>query len=407
MTNKYISLTLFLGLLLLPEMAGAVSRSWYQKAHIGGDARHRCTGFAIGNKGYIGGGHINSGIVITYKDYWEYDPATNSWTQIADYAGGLRYHSSAFTIGNEGYVGCGENGSHSYTNDFWKYNPEVNTWFPVADMPGTPRRGGVAFTIDGKGYFGTGQSDDGYHTDFYEYDPETDSWSSVADFPGTARSAAVSFAYDGKGYVGTGHMVGAAVKDFYSFDPIADEWESLAIVSDTIRQDAVGFCIDGKGYIGLGNDNLGTDFGDIWEYDFDADTWTRIEDFGGQKRRYAVTFIIDNTLYLGSGTDGTNFKDFWAWAPTVSIAENELDKIDVNIYPNPSTDYINIKSIIPDLMAENLSYSVMDLNGRTLLTENVFTNHLVLNKEDFGAGIYFINLHYDGRIFASKKFVFN
>ena len=102
---KGLFVVLFFGLVLIPEMGYAVGRTWYQRAHHGGDARHRVTAFSIGNKGYLGGGHVNSGVLITYSDYWEYDPATNTWTQIADYGGGQRYHSSAFTIGNAAYVG--------------------------------------------------------------------------------------------------------------------------------------------------------------------------------------------------------------------------------------------------------------------------------------------------------------
>jgi len=405
--KKFYPLFILSLLACAPFVSYTISRSWYQKAPIGGDARHRCTGFSIGNKGYIGGGHINSGVVITYKDYWEYDPATNSWTQIADYGGGFRYHSSAFTIGNAAYVGCGENSTHEYTKDFWKYVPEVNTWFPIADLPGIERRGGVAFTINGKGYFGTGQSDEGYQTDFYVYDPETNSWSSVADFPGEPRSAAVSFAYTDKGYVGTGHMVGAAMNDFYEYNPALDEWTTKASVGGSIRQDATAFCIDGKGYIGLGNDNLGNDFGDIWEYDFAADTWTQIEDFSGLKRRYAVAFDIDNIVYLGSGTDGTNMKDFWAYAPTVSIIENELSDLEVTAYPNPSTDIITIQSTLPEVHLNNITYAVSNINGKTYREEKITSNTLVLNKQDFGTGQFFLQFSYNGVPLLTKKLLFN
>src|SRR6187402_1954193 len=95
---------------------GTCHAAWVQRASFGGDARHRCTGFAIGNKGYIGGGHTNSGTLAYFKDYWEYDPATKSWTQRADYGGGYRYHTTAFTIENYAYVGLGEDETGAYTS---------------------------------------------------------------------------------------------------------------------------------------------------------------------------------------------------------------------------------------------------------------------------------------------------
>lgn len=395
-----------LTIILLPNLTHAVSRTWYQKAHVGGDARHRCTGFAIGNKGYYGGGHVNSGATINYKDYWEYDPATNSWTQIADFGGGLRYHSSAFVIDDAAYVGGGEDESSNYTADFWKYVPEVNTWFPISDFPGTPRRGGTAFTIDGIGYYGTGQSVEGYHFDFYSYNPLTDEWAPIADFIGEQRNATVSFVLNDKAYVGTGHIEGAAVNDFYEYDPATNVWTAKANVGGSIRQDAMAFAIDGKGYIGTGNDNEGTDFGDIWEYDPAADTWTQIEDFGGQKRRYAVTFVIENIAYLGGGTDGTNFKDFWAYAPTVSIIENELAKLELAIYPNPAIDIIYIKYPVMSAIQEKLNLSITDLSGRVIYQFNQWNGQLVLNKNEIGNGVYFANLSFDGQLFMSRKFIF-
>ena len=48
--------------------------------------------FAIGAEGYVGTGAANSAYPYpTYlKDFWAYDPAADSWTQKADFAGGTR-----------------------------------------------------------------------------------------------------------------------------------------------------------------------------------------------------------------------------------------------------------------------------------------------------------------------------
>ncbi len=403
MTKFILSLGAFL---LIPQFTMAISRSWYQKSHVGGDARHRCTGFAIGNKGYYGGGHINSGTVVTYSDYWEYDPATNSWTQIADFGGGLRYHSSAFVIDNVAYVGCGEDESSDYNSDFWKYVPEVNTWIQINDMPGEPRRGGTAFAINGIGYYGLGQSLDGYHFDFYSYDPSLDTWTPIADFIGEQRSAAVNFVLDNKAYVGTGHIEGDAVSDFYMYDPVTDAWEAKANVGGSVRQDAMGFSIDGKGYIGLGSDNFSVDFGDIWEYDASTDTWTQIEDFEGAKRRYPVTFVIENIAYIAGGTDGTNFKDLWAYAPTVSIHEEMLTTLNFNAYPNPSSEYITVKIDLDNYLDHEINLTVSDLTGKTLLSIPNWNGQLLLSKNELGSGVYLLNLSSEIGYLLSRKISF-
>ena len=231
------SLTATFIIFLIPFF-GLGQNGWFQKSSHGGDARHRCTAFSIGNKGYFGGGHINSGVTITNEDYWQYDPSTDSWTQIADFGGGKRYHATAFTIGNWAYVGCGEDGADEYHNDFWKYSPIVNTWFPSEELPGNPRRGAVSFVINDEAYVGTGQSDFGYEVDFYKFDPTTETWTAIADFLGEARSGSVAFSHDEIGYLGTGHVLGAATKDFYSYEPVTDIWVQKSNVGTFLRQDA-------------------------------------------------------------------------------------------------------------------------------------------------------------------------
>ena len=59
---------------------------WIQKASLGAVGRHRGTGCATSHRGYMGLGHVNgTGQDISYKDWWEYDPAADTWTQKADF----------------------------------------------------------------------------------------------------------------------------------------------------------------------------------------------------------------------------------------------------------------------------------------------------------------------------------
>ena len=45
--------------------------------------------------------------MLILKDFWEYDPATNAWTQKADFGGTARYGAVGFSIGSKGYIGTG------------------------------------------------------------------------------------------------------------------------------------------------------------------------------------------------------------------------------------------------------------------------------------------------------------
>src|ERR1051326_1084169 len=89
-------------LVCIAQLAG-----WQQMENFAGTARHRAVAISIGNRGYMGLGHINALVDVLYDDWWEYDPGTNSWTQKASFPGGPRMHRSAFSVNNKGYVGCG------------------------------------------------------------------------------------------------------------------------------------------------------------------------------------------------------------------------------------------------------------------------------------------------------------
>ena len=87
------------------NMLSAAPDTWTQKADFGGTARDSAVGFSIGSKGYMGRDTMT--VPISYKDFWEYDPAANTWTQKADFRGTARYGAVGFSIGSKGYIGTG------------------------------------------------------------------------------------------------------------------------------------------------------------------------------------------------------------------------------------------------------------------------------------------------------------
>ncbi len=392
-------------LIFLSSIQLLFAGEWNQKATFGGVARHRSSAFVIGEKGYVGMGHYNTGEHVIFKDFWEYDPATDSWTQKADFGGSLRYQCSGFSIGNYGYLGLGRNAEGNYEQDFWKYDPSANLWYPIANFPGAPRRGATAFVIDDMAYVGCGQtaadSTALYVTDFYKYNPNNNTWTKIADFIGIGRTNPVSFSFNGKGYVGVGHTWSAALNDFYEYNPTSNYWVQKANVGNTLRQDATGFCVMGEGYIGTGNNEDGTEnYKDFWKYNFETDIWTKVADFGGVARRYMVSFVINNTAYCWGGTNGTNLKDLWSFNPYLSV--DEYDNEVVAVYPNPATTQVvfNLKNIT------NVSVLVYNSNGQLISTIKNKSNQLVLNRESLPNGLYFYTITSNQQIIKSGKFIF-
>ena len=104
--------------------------------------------------------------LICYNTY-------TSWTQLGDisFPGNVAADVRVtFEINGKGYAGTGEGGS--LRKDFWEYDPDGDTWTQKADFAGSARWFAAGFAINGKGYLGTGR-DGGLTSDFYAYDPMT------------------------------------------------------------------------------------------------------------------------------------------------------------------------------------------------------------------------------------------
>jgi N-acetylneuraminic acid mutarotase len=298
----------------------ATADTWTQKADFGGVVREGAVGFSIGDKGYIAGGdNINLGQV--YKDLWEYDPGTDTWTQKSDISGddlaGLDL-AVAFSIGSKGYVGTGRLSATATqgVKSFWEYDPAANTWTPKADFGGTGRYSAVGFSIGNKGYIGTGLNNSAPLSDVWEYNPAANTWTRKADFAGGGRSDAVGFSISNKGYLGTGVP---ASRDFWEYDPAANTWtQKTDFGGGGPRNGAVGFSVNGKGYIGAGVYGF-MSYSDLWEYDPAANAWTQKTDFGGGVRYRAAGFVIGSKGYIGTGLVGNPLRaapvsnDFWEY----------------------------------------------------------------------------------------------
>jgi N-acetylneuraminic acid mutarotase len=318
--------------------------TWTQKADFGGMTREYAIGFSIDNKGYMGTGGVwdfEIGAYINYKDFWEYDPDIDVWTQKADFGGTARNGAIGFSIGNKGYVGIGISDGSVYDDapknkDFWEYNPDENSWTQKSDFGGTARWRATGFTLNGKGYICTGYDDgnDGwsFKKDLWEYDPATDTWTQKADFAGNGRYDAIGFSIGNKGYVGTGMEYilggGGLFEDFWEYDPLSNTWVQKSDFSGGGRKGAIGFSIANKGYLGTGSNSDTWPFNatnDFWEYDPMVDSWTPKTDAGSKLRNFATAFVLNNKGYMGTGANYDpvegeySFNDFWEYTPEVSL----------------------------------------------------------------------------------------
>ena len=272
--------------------------------------------FSIGDKGYFANFHTPF-----IPSLWEYDPKTDLWTQKSKFPGSPRSFLQGFSVGNKGYIGFGVEvvftGIGKVLDDFWEYDPAADSWTKKIDFPLNLRSPNVGFAIGNKGYIGIGDTSLVQDNEFWEYDPYslingTDmngnpmgAWTQKADFAGQTRQITCGFSIGNKGYIGTGGYINNGPnpgKDFWEYDPSTDKWTRKADVPGTAREEASAFSIGGYGYMGIGTYSIGTgSVADFWKYDPILDSWSSVADFGEGIWEMAGSFTIGCSAYVVGG----------------------------------------------------------------------------------------------------------
>lgn len=222
---------------------------WYRRSDFDGVARTDAAGFTIGNVGYLCTGYRGS-TKDRLKDCWAYDIEANSWTQCTSMpdAAPARNAATGFAVGTKGYIATGYDATKKdYLNDCWQYDPATNSWKEMASIPdgtdGTNIYGkryyALSFGIGQYGYLGTGYNDN-YQKDFWKFDPsvgDKGEWTAMSGFGGQKRMGGMAFVIDDIAYICGGENNGSDVTDFWCFNPATGTWKELRELYDKSDDD--------------------------------------------------------------------------------------------------------------------------------------------------------------------------
>ncbi|MBI3234871.1 MAG: T9SS type A sorting domain-containing protein, partial [Bacteroidetes bacterium] len=93
-------------------------------------------------------------------------------------------------------------------------------------------------------------------------------------------------------------------------------------------------------------------------------------------------------------------------APNTGIASQEINKIKIELYPNPANNIIHIS--IPNNLDKTYMIEIRDAAGKTIYTELCNTNLGIENKSidisQFAKGVYFVSIYMNSELVASKPF---
>jgi Secretion system C-terminal sorting domain len=377
------SFILLLCISLAPQL---FAQFWIQKSSLGGPGRHRATGCATSHRGYMGLGHVNgTGQDISFKDWWEYDPASDTWTQRADFP--VSTHGAvSFVVDNCPVVG----GGSALSTQFYKFDPTQNNWTPIANCILSNPGNSQGFAVNNRGFVYQGNQ-------LAKYNPNTDSWSLCANAPMSFGQWTCSFVIEGSAYIKGGSQL-------WEYKPLHDQWQQRASFPGVSTGGSSGFAIQQRGYVTSGYvGGLSIVTEQVWSFYPATNTWSQEIDFPGSKRRFIVAFAIHDRGYIGTGTNGINFNDFWQFNPTdntIGFAQNEID---VKVYPNPVVDELQIQYL--GLSTDQLEVSIFDLNGKLLLKDELryFKQHIDVSI--LKSGTYILHINQGKQLIHQEKLI--
>ena len=378
-------------ILLLSACGLSAQNGWVELEAIPGGSRHHPICFSIGDHGYVlcGNADPDQSQLPYLNDFYSYDVNDGAWTQLTDFPGTARGFGVGLAYDGKGYAGFGY-GDNDYLNDLWVYDPELDQWERLPDCPCKGRTHPAFVAARGKIYVGLGGTGENAG-DWWSYDIASKSWQQEADFPAEKRHHPYYFTVNDVPYVGFGHSSNPRVihNDFYKFDVDLGEWERMQDFQSHGRVAGTHFTVGDKGYIlaGDGADH-GYDEGELWSYDPESDTWEQLPTFPGDGRWAPGSFVVDGMAYFTSGfarNTRVYHNDLWAFPIQVSTSARDIAESVIRAFPVPANDMITIQGL-----SSEKSYQLVDSRGITVRQLRSTSGKRELAVGDLMNGLYWL-----------------
>ena len=122
--------------------------------------------------------------------------------------------------------------------------------------------------------------------------------------------------------------------------------------------------------------------------------WTAPEQGAGDVTFYfSANAVNGNGNQTGDGGVNSQFKLF-----ELTTSAEDLDELEINIFPNPTSDFITIS----DLNSE-IRYTILDIKGQKVSASAAF-GETTLDLRDFHSGLYFLNIEKDNQLITKRIF---
>ncbi len=374
--------------------------------------RHHPVTFTLNDTAYLLSGTTAQSSPLGTNDFYRYDEENDTWIRLADFPGSPRSFAYAATYEGKAYFGFGS--QQQYLNDLWEYDPETEVWTQLASCPCNGRSHPAFVALDGKIYMGFGNNNFNVN-DWWVYDIADNEWEKMPDVPGPPRHHPFHFTAGGYVYAGFGHAGPNYYDDWYRFDPSEQEWTRMNDHPNGSRVAGQEFQYGGYGFVisGDGQDHFNLIEGEFYRYLHETDEWERLPNHPGSPAdgrvgRWAPgSMVLNDHVYFFGGVNrggGFLYSEVWRFdlSDVVSNTKDVEVVADIEIFPNPTTDVINL--IMDDELANQSSteVSIFDVSGKQVHRVNEIGSQIDVSF--LSPGKYFLKVSNSDRLIQTLPF---
>jgi hypothetical protein len=276
------------------------------------------------------------------------------------------------------------------------YNPLTNIWTSLANYAGPPVYTAVSFSIDSLGYIATGYP---LSKKVYQYDPISNNWQQMSDFSGSARQSATSFVINDTAYLVTGYISSSPTNELWRYNKVGDTWTQLQSMPSSDRYGAASLSLNGIGIVVTGGSGS-TYYSDCFGYNHSINQWINIPAFAGIGRRHAAYFTIGNYGYISCGVSSVGvLNDLWELSEVTGIAKSQ----EANYFTITFNNY-NKELTIQNKGAVEAQLSLYSLNGKRLMLNALpAQDHSSLSLTDYASGLYLCVISVGDRTVSTQR----
>ena len=120
---------------------------------------------------------------------------------------------------------------------------------------------------------------------------------------------------------------------------------------------------------------------------------------------YSIGQIFYKANFSADGSSSEGVQQAYEISTAIGVEEFDAISLDLNIYPNPTTDYLTLD--IKDFSLEEIDYLLYDMNGKILEDKKVLNKTTIIDMMNLPPTIYFLKVTDGETVIKTFKIIKN